>query len=200
MDATSKIPATDKKFFQVAANRWQSVISDGVPDIDSAVLGAPPAGCKYPATIDDLYLCATYDHSRSDGPGKFIGFAAPVYWRKPSYIPIAGFMSLDSADVPMLKSKGLYTRLILHELGHVLGIGTQWERTKLTGHIADGCPYFGPKANAEYKSLTGCASVATELDGGVGTHCMHWDGTCCLAVVSRRHMCPFWLETHAPCQ
>jgi hypothetical protein len=47
----------------------------------------------------------------------------------------------------------------------------------LTGTLANGCPYFGPKANEEYKALTGCATVATELDGGVGTHCQHWDGT-----------------------
>jgi hypothetical protein len=177
MDATVKIPAADKKLFQVAANRWQSVIRTGHADVDSSTLGAPPAGCQYPATIDDLYLCATYDHFGSDGPGKFIGFALPVYWHVPSYLPVAGFMSLDSADVSMLRSKGLFTRTVLHELGHVLGIGTQWERTKLTGTLANGCPYFGPKANEEYKALTGCATVATELDGGVGTHCQHWDGT-----------------------
>lgn len=179
LDTTSLIPDADIPFFQVAANRWQSVISRGLPEFSQVSrLKPPPSGCTYPSTIDDLYLCASYDLTESDGPGGFVAFSTPVYWRLPSHLPFAAAISIDSADVEDMKAKGIYNRVILHELGHVLGIGTQWKRNGLTGSISEGCPYFGPKATAEYKALTNCDELPSETDGGAGTHCQHWDETC----------------------
>lgn len=179
VDASRLIPDSDVPFFQVAANRWQSVIAEGLPDFSQiSLLKAPPSGCTYPSTIDDLYLCASYDLTASDGPGGFVGFSAPTYWRLPTYLPFAAAISMDSADVDSLKSRGIYSRVILHELGHVLGIGTQWQRSGLSGSFSEGCPYFGLKAVAEYKALTGCDQMPSEIDGGTGTHCQHWDEVC----------------------
>jgi hypothetical protein len=52
------------------------------------------------------------------------------------------------------------------------GIGTLWD----TGRFR--CPYRGPIANAEYSAISGCSVVPTELDGGRGTACGHWDEEC----------------------
>jgi hypothetical protein len=41
-------------------------------------------------------------------------------------------------------------------------------------------PYLKPNANSEWQKASGClsASVPTELDGGTGTRCSHWDEVC----------------------
>ena len=36
-------------------------------------------------------------------------------------LPVAGFMRLDTADLSQLEPTGQLTRMILHEMGHVLG-------------------------------------------------------------------------------
>jgi hypothetical protein len=60
------------------------------------------------------------------------------------------------------------------------GIGTLWERKAVTGPNAANCPYNGPLANSEYKSITGCNVVPTENTGVPfdGTFCGHWDEEC----------------------
>ena len=60
------------------------------------------------------------------------------------------------------------------------GIGTLWARTGVTGPATLNCPYNGPRANAEYKNITGCDFVPTENTGsaGDGTFCGHWDEDC----------------------
>jgi Leishmanolysin len=60
------------------------------------------------------------------------------------------------------------------------GIGTLWVEQDVTGPDNSNCPYRGTRANAEYKSITGCNVVPTENDGslGDGTFCGHWDEGC----------------------
>lgn len=58
------------------------------------------------------------------------------------------------------------------------GIGSLWELNEVTGPITSNCPYNGPRANAEYESITGCPVVPTEQDGNPGTRCGHWDEEC----------------------
>ena len=76
----------------------------------------------------------------------------------------------------------------LHEMGHVLGLGTLWTLNNLqtsaeAGSAKPPCPYSAEtKASAEYQALSGCTGVAvpTESDGGPGTECGHWDEACLL--------------------
>ena len=63
--------------------------------------------------------------------------------------------------------------------GHIIGLGTLWEYNGVAGPDSINCPYYGPKANAEFAKISGgCAVVPTELDGGPGTRCGHWDDRC----------------------
>jgi hypothetical protein len=65
--------------------------------------------------------------------------------------------------------------IVLHEMAHVLGIGTLWSMNGLY----DGNVYSGPRANAEYQSISGrSGSVPIEKDGGAGTAGGHWDEVC----------------------
>jgi Leishmanolysin len=49
----------------------------------------------------------------------------------------------------------------------------------VTGTDAQNCPYLGAKANAEYRAISGCKSLPTELDTfNGGSRCSHFDEVC----------------------
>ena len=52
------------------------------------------------------------------------------------------------------------------------GLGTLWPVGRFN------CPYRGPRANDEFRKISGCSVVPTEQDGGPGTRCGHWDEEC----------------------
>lgn len=69
--------------------------------------------------------------------------------------------------------------LTLHLQGHVIGIGTLWEFNGIAGPDSEDCPYSGAAANGAYSLISGnSCPVPTELDGGGGTRCGHWDESC----------------------
>lgn len=78
--------------------------------------------------------------------------------------------------------------LQLHEMGHVLGLGTLWTLNNLqtsaeAGTATPPCPYnANTKASAEYQAISGCTNVAVpvEFGGGPGTQCGHWEEDCLL--------------------
>ncbi len=74
-------------------------------------------------------------------------------------------MQFNSADMAQMAANGTLTTVILHEMGHVLGIGTIWNSLGL----ASGFSYTGAHALAEYRTLTGnpsATSVPLETGGG----------------------------------
>ena len=82
-------------------------------------------------------------------------------------------MHFNSADVAQMAANGTLTAVIMHEMGHVLGIGTLWG----TLGLRSGYGYTGAHALAEYRALTGnpgATSVPLETNGGSGTAGAHW--------------------------
>ena len=65
-----------------------------------------------------------------DGEGGTLGRAGPCMYVNSlgNLLPKIGVMQLDIADVAKLERKGSLTRVVAHELGHVLGIGVLWKR------------------------------------------------------------------------
>ena len=168
------VPTADQKFFTNATDRWQSIV---IGDLEDVVFGGGRSslGCTYPQSVDDLHICASF--GTIDGAGRILGYASPSYTRGTQGLTVAGEMKFDSADIPTLRTGNL-AAVILHEMGHVLGIGSLWGGHGLQGSSASGCPYRGPAANAEYRAVSGCAAVPPETDGGDGTACGHWDERC----------------------
>jgi Leishmanolysin len=169
------IPSSDVAYFTNAAAKWQTVITGDLSNESTKTLPARTDGCTYPSTIDDVFVCAQYQVV--DGPGAILGFAGPEYVRTTSNLPMSGFIGFDLADVPTLTGKGGFGITILHEMGHVLGIGTLWANSKIA-NPSPSCDYIGTKANAEYKAISGCNAVPTERGGNPGTTCVHWDEKC----------------------
>lgn len=114
--------------FTNAVARWGASITGDVIDVLVSGIGTGSCGSNAPAinnrTIDDLLIFATIEPI--DGPGRVLGQAGPCFIRTPSNLPIVGLMRFDVADIDALQANGRLTDVILHEMGHVIGIGTMW--------------------------------------------------------------------------
>lgn len=161
-----------KNAFKAAADRWTKVI---VGDLPSVVVGG--------YVIDDLLIEA--QGVPIDGPGRILGQAGPTNLRPASagaaaYLPAKGIMSFDTADLAAMQANGTLVDVITHEMGHVIGIGTIWDRKNLLSGAGGGNPTFkGANAKREYGRLkgTGPVVVPVENQGGPGTRDSHWRET-----------------------
>ena len=133
---------TYQSYFTAAAQRWQQVITGDLPDVGN---------------IDDLQITANVKFI--DGPGGILGQATPNLFRSaPSFLPYTGTMTFDSSDLANMASNGTLFYVILHEMGHVLGIGTLWSTLHLTA--GSGSQYIGQGAlNAYHQLGAGGASL-----------------------------------------
>ena len=149
--------------FEQAAARWEQVIVGDLPSIVSARLGV----------IDDLVIEASA--IAIDGQGGILAQAGPREFRSSgSGLPFSGIMEFDTADLQQMAAGGRLVGVITHEMGHVLGLGTLWDRFGLK---ADNFSYTGQNALTEYRRLSGNAAatfVPLENTGGAGTQGSHW--------------------------
>lgn len=125
--------------------------------------------------VDDLVIEASAPFI--DGNGGTLGQAAPTRFRRRSSLPALGFMEFDSVDVASLETRGQLDEVILHEMGHVLDIGTIWRRLSLLRNEFGPNPrYVGQGAVREYNRVFGnrANSVPVENQRGPGTRGSHW--------------------------
>jgi Leishmanolysin len=92
-------------------------------------------------------------------------------------------MIFDSLDVIALRQlpNNKFFSIILKEIGHVMGIGTLWERNSVTGPATANCPYNGINGNREYSTLSGCSTnvlLPIEQDGDTTVSCRNFDEEC----------------------
>jgi trimeric autotransporter adhesin len=168
---------SDIKTFQNAAKRWKQLVVGDVADVQSSGYEMPLSGCTAPNVINDLLICG--EVAPIDGEYNVLGYAGP-YWLRGNNIPCIGQMAFDLDDVERMKEENTYYPVILHEMGHVMGIGSIWEGTGITGSSRKNCPYRGANGNREYQAISGCTSrtLPTEQDGGGSTRCGHFSEDC----------------------
>lgn len=168
-------PSMDPQFaaaFDAAATRWETVITAGVDDIrldlPDGLFGWVPG---FGGLVDDVLIDARV--SPIDGEGGTLGRAGGLAIRLPQWQPYWGIMEFDSADLAELAERGRLEDVILHEMGHVLGLGANWV---LTGRVTDllDPEYNGPAGVAAYQELGGNRFVPLEDDGELGTILGHW--------------------------
>jgi len=129
-------------------------------------------------TVDDLVIFATV--TPIDGVGRVLASAGPCILRTQSRFPVIGIMRFDSDDVQALSSNGRLPSVVLHELLHVIGIGTLWRtRDMLVGAGTSDPRFIGVEAGAHCIASGGFAScgdgrVPVENLGGSGTVEVHW--------------------------
>jgi hypothetical protein len=161
------LTASEQAIFQQAASRWSQVITGDLPN-------ATYRG----QTVDDLLFSASAP--RIDGVGGIHGQSGPDAFRSGSLLPIHGVMEFDAADMASMESTGLLYSVVLHEMGHILGIGTLWEDKGLLSGAGTSNPTFtGTNATAQYNQIFGTSArgVPVEATGGSGTADAHWRET-----------------------
>lgn len=119
-----------------------------------------------------------------DGPGSILGQAGPCLVRTGTQgIPAVGVMAFDEVDMDLMASRGLLNGVVLHEMVHVLGIGTLWgpDRQSLVADPQGDDPLFvGQRASGAYGvfgALNASLGVPVENTGGTGTRGGHWRET-----------------------
>ena len=90
-----------------------------------------------------------------DGAGKTLGQAGPCYIRSDDSLPVVE-LKLDQADLQHMEAIGTLDNVVLHEIGHVLGIGTLWPTKNLLVGAGTVDPQFvGTSRIAAYHSMGG---------------------------------------------
>jgi hypothetical protein len=181
---TTAMTASQRQVFQASAARWSTIIKGDLPAVSGAIpenacgSGTPSADHTY----DDLLIFAAV--TDIDGPGQVLGQAGPCFIRNPGSLPVIGTMQFDVADLNALEASGRLGAVILHEMGHVLGIGTLWSHLGLLKDPSTAAApldtYFtGAGAIAGFNAIggntyTGGQKVPVENTGGAGTMNGHW--------------------------
>ncbi|PHK98083.1 hypothetical protein CGL56_12905 [Neolewinella marina] len=171
------VPTTDEQVavFEAAAARWERIIIKDVPSITatipSAFNGFPPAA---EGTLDDIVIEVAL--APIDGPGGILGQAGPRFVRTADGLPLSGVMFFDVDDLAFLEELDLFEEVIVHEMGHVLGVGTLWDYRERDLVRQEGTnPYFaGRKANVFWNAEGGTYELPVENIGGRGTRLGHW--------------------------
>ncbi len=172
--------ARQREAFVKAAAKWRRVVVGHVHD---GRIVAPAGAClSWTPTIDevvsDVVVFARIDSI--DGPGRILAQAGPCFFNTTSRLTMVGVMEFDKDDMTSLLNSGTIDDVVLHEMGHVLGIGTLWDfrRTLLAG-AGTSDPFFtGLGARAEFPGIGGAIfsgnPIPVENTGGAGTRDSHW--------------------------
>ena len=176
---------TQLQTFSNAAARWESIITG---DIAAQPLNLGAGSCNSPGaineTLDDVAIIVRLEPI--DGVGQILGSAGPCFTRNVGSLPILGTMQFDTADLANLETAGTFGSVILHEMGHVLGIGTIWSTKGLlqnpspTSGTGLDTFFSGLNAIAAFNTIggttyTGGGKVPVEnSQGGAGTRNSHW--------------------------
>ena len=159
---------TQQNIFALAAARWSEVIIGDLPAVNTNI-----------GIVDDVVIDA--EGSAIDGPGSILGQAGPTALRPDSLLPARGIMAFDVADLSQMEANGGLFNVIVHEMGHVLGFGTLWDRLGLLDGAGGPNPQFmGANAMREYAALIGAEEpvpVPVANTGGRGTRDGHWRET-----------------------
>ncbi|HYV96696.1 MAG TPA: leishmanolysin-related zinc metalloendopeptidase, partial [Gemmatimonadaceae bacterium] len=126
---TSVTPSVQTAFDN-AATRWAQIIRGHLPDVSvnnldvSACAGQSAGTTVLTEVLQDVVIYANI--APIDGVGSILGQAGPCFIRGGGGLPVIGMMKFDSDDLANMEANGILVPVILHEMGHVLGIGTMW--------------------------------------------------------------------------
>ena len=168
-----------------AARRWTAVLGDTeLPDV--FIPSGPKPAClgawvdNLTGVVDDLAILVSA--TSIDGPGGTLALGGPCWVRWDSYLPYVGLLILDQADVDDL-GEGEVTDLLVHEIGHILGIGALWGDFRLVRSPS----LYSPGADTHFDGLSAVAAfdaaggedypngkVPVENFIGPGSSDMHW--------------------------
>jgi hypothetical protein len=155
------VSSANQIHFLRAARRWSEVITGDLPEAGG---------------IDDLVIAV--DISDMDGVGGVLG-EARIIGQRPNGLPFHSEIVLDAADFAALKASGGLFAVIVHEIGHALGIGGERWNALVVGLGGPSPSFRGARAIAEYDRLAGAqgAMKGVPVEGSAsqeGSRDSHW--------------------------
>ena len=141
---TGGLNAAQQAAFSKAASRWAQVIVGDFPsvNIDGEVIHA---------------LVIEASGKNIDGEGNILGQSSPTDLL-PNGLTAKGMMEFDTSDLAEMEEDGSLGSVILHEMGHVLGIGSDWaEKHEVVGSRTPNPRFVGKQADAESVKLSDLA-------------------------------------------
>jgi hypothetical protein len=172
---TNDIPSQLIAMLNVASQRWGKIVKTRHTPL--AGLGTRVV-CGKQRTIPDFNDMLVFVNVQvNDGSGGTLASATPCLGFE--NFARVGEMLLDKDDVTIfLKNHpDVLLNVIIHELGHILGIGTMWDTFNLVGGTSDDPNYLGSNGNGALNyvnNTSGIPFVKIETLGGVGTARAHW--------------------------
>jgi hypothetical protein len=180
----SSMPASVTSAFAAAVQRWSQIIRGDVPNATlnnadvSVCLEQAPGTTVLNEVVDDIVIYSNV--VPIDGPGGILARAGPCVLRDATGHTVVGVMTFDAADVAPLEADGSLTAVIMHEMGHVLGIGTNWgpllQNPALSAGTGDPA-FVGSAARSTFMQLgTGYTGSIVPVENccGDGTRNVHW--------------------------
>lgn len=154
------LTASQQNIFSTAEATWEGLIT----------------GYQTGITLSEITLNAS--GVAIDGIGGILGSAGPEFgtYQGGFLLTTSGSMQFDTADLASLESGGALLDVILHEMAHVIGLGTLWTYNDV--YVAGSGQYTGAYGLAAYQAefdQPGASYVPVELGGGAGTANGHWD-------------------------
>lgn len=182
--------------FSAAATRISAMIVGDLPDAQIGTAASPFDVVRCPGAfagvtplnelVDDIVIFASVDSI--DGIGKVLGSAGPCLTRTIGGLTALGTMRFDRADLESLANNGRLRDVILHEMLHVVGIGTLWSARSLLADVDSATVRVtGTQATAACANDLGggavcvgsvpaenCLDLAVDVVCGPGTRNSHW--------------------------
>ena len=177
------VTETLKAVFARAAEHWMTILAPTeLYDVRARTrdCGEDPRFVRF-AAIDDLMILVVVEEMARPT----LASAGPCWTRGRTGLPSYGYLRLNSAYIDEYERTGRLEGLVIHEMAHVLGLGTIiWEDLGLLKNPASGqtpppdTHFSGPLAIAAFDDAGGTgyagAKVPVENTGGPGSRNGHW--------------------------
>ncbi len=185
------LTVSQSALFTNAAARIRAMVIAEPPQVNGS--GASPSSCGATGVadltsadiIDGVLIYASIDSI--DGKDSVLAQSGPCYVRSLTDVrTVIGIMKFDSADINSLDVNGNLQEVILHEMLHVVGVGTYWDslpgNKNLLINYGPNVAYIGAGGIAGCKALGAVNTCATSVpvegtQGGDGTINSHWRET-----------------------
>ena len=175
-----------RQAFLNAASKWRRMIVGHVHDQPISTLAGNclPWVPAINETISDLVIYARIGPIDQGGSGgiNILAQAGPCRVAPSSRLTLMGVMEFDEYDVPSMIANGTFGDVVLHEMGHVLGVGTLWDqfgRSLLVGARGAAPNFIGSIGLAQFLAVNSLSYVGNPVpvEGnqfGPGTADGHW--------------------------
>ena len=163
-------------YWDPVRTRWEQIIRQDIPDYEfkrdfQSTCGNQPIHIAAGDQVDDLRIYVTVFEHEEDGP---LGKGYPRLVRE-SQLPAVGCIEIA-------KSGWLHKLVAVHEIGHILGIGTIWDELGLlknpgseTDYVSD-THFIGSRAIQVFNDLGGLTYTDGKVPVEQGPAPHHWRG------------------------